>query len=212
MQALTDRQQQLLTFIERHLTLHGFPPSIREMAEHMGIRSTNGVNDHLKALQRKGFLSREGEAKSRAISLSHRPGRMLAPEEPLVAVPILGRVAAGAPILAQENVEGTLPVGRSLLRGAGEVFALKVKGESMIGRGILDGDVVLVRAQNSANPGQVVVAMIEEEATVKVFRPSRDQISFEPSNPSMKPIVVRRTDFRQTDILGVVIGVYRRLD
>ncbi|NMB77291.1 MAG: transcriptional repressor LexA [Myxococcales bacterium] len=211
MDGLTERQEQLLRFIEAYGEMHGFPPSIREMAEHMGIRSTNGVNDHLKALLRKGFIRREGQAKSRALSLARRRGAASFREEPAVSVPILGRVAAGQPILAEENLEGRLPVGRSLLRGAGDVFALRVRGESMIGKGILDGDLVIVRSQNAADPGQVVVAMLEGEVTVKTFRPEKDRVVFEPANPAMQPIVVRREDFRQTDILGVVIGVYREV-
>lgn len=212
MEQLTERQQQLLRFIENQVEVYGFPPSIREMGEHMGIRSTNGVNDHLKALQRKGYLSRESELKSRAITVLRKPSsRGIVQEEPMLAIPILGRVAAGTPILAEENLEGTLPVGRSLLRGAAEVFALRVRGESMTGKGILDGDLVLVRSQNSAQPGQMVVALIEGEATVKIYRPSRDQIRFEPANPTFQPIVVNRHDFRQTSLLGIVVGVFRQL-
>lgn len=211
MNGLTQRQEQLLRFIETYGEMHGFPPSIREMAEHMGIRSTNGVNDHLKALLRKGYVRRDGGSKSRALTLSRRRGSLPFREEQAIGLPILGRVAAGQPILAEENFEGRLPVGRSLLRGAGEAFALRVRGESMIGKGILDGDLVIVRSQNTADPGQVVVAMVEGEATVKIFRPERDCVRFEPANPAMQPIVIRREEFRQTDILGVVIGVFREV-
>lgn len=212
MEELTDRQEQLLRFIQEQVEMRGFPPSIREMAEYMGIRSTNGVNDHLKALRRKGFISREAVLKSRAISLTRKAGaHSRAGGEPLVAVPILGRVAAGTPILAQENIEGTLPIGRSFLPAGEGVFALRVRGESMIGHGILDDDLVLVRSQNSAQPGQVVVALLEGEATVKIFKPGKDVIRFEPANPAMEAIVVSRDDFRQTDILGVVVGLYRQI-
>jgi repressor LexA len=129
----------------------------------------------------------------------------------MVAIPILGRVAAGLPTLAEENLEGTLPVGRSLVPAGARMFALRVKGDSMIGKGILDGDLVLVRSQNTADPGQVVVAMLDDQATVKTYRPARDQVRFEPANPAMQPIVVRKDDLRQTTILGVVVGVYRQL-
>ncbi len=217
MKALTERQSQLLAFIEDHIVTNGYPPSIREMGEHMAIRSTNGVNDHLKALERKGHLIRKVGLKSRAIALTgrnsgrrtaRRPGAF---DESIVSVPILGRVAAGQPVLAEENLEGHLQVDRTMLGGSQNAFALRVQGDSMIEKGILAGDLVFVRRQNNADPGQVVVAMIEGEATVKTFRPRKDRIVFEPANQAMNPIVVLRSEFRQTDILGVVTGVFRRL-
>jgi repressor LexA len=213
MKELTERQRQLLEFIEEHVRTHGFPPSIREMADHMGIRSTNGVNDHLKALERKGYISKGEGLKSRAISLLSRPRRASGrkPEEPVVTVPILGRVAAGTPVLSDENFEGTISMGRSLLPSSRNLFALRVRGDSMIGRGIFDGDVVLVKSQRDADSGQIVVALVDGEATVKTFRRLKNKIRLEPANPDMEPIVIRQQDFAPTSILGVVKGVYRQL-
>ncbi len=217
MKTLTKRQGQLLAFIEDHIVTNGYPPSIREMGEHMGIRSTNGVNDHLKALERDGYIIRRARMKSRAIVLTDRAShrrtarRPGAHDEGTVSVPILGRVAAGQPILAEENLEGQLQVDRTMLGGSQNVFALRVQGDSMIEKGILAGDIVFVRKQNNADSGQVVVAMIEGEATVKTFRPQKDRIVFEPANQDMDPIVVRHSDSYQTEILGIGTGVFRRL-
>ncbi|MBW1872348.1 MAG: transcriptional repressor LexA [Deltaproteobacteria bacterium] len=213
MKELTDRQRQLLSYIEDHLHAHGFPPSIREMADHMGIRSTNGVNDHLKALERKGYVSRERSLKSRAISVlaSSFPGHRSIDDEPLVSVPILGQVAAGVPVLSEENFEGNLPLGQSLLPRDHKVFALKVRGDSMIEKGILDGDTVIVHSQQTADSGQIVVAMVEGEATVKTFKSSSGAIRLEPANPAFKPIVIHPKDFKTTTILGVVTGVFRQI-
>ena len=212
MKELTGRQRQLMDFIEEYLGTHGFPPSIREMADHMGIRSTNGVNDHLKALEKKGYISREKSSKSRAITVSSPKLEKFDPEieEAMVAVPVLGRVAAGVPVLSEENFEDTIHLGQSLLPSSGKIFALRVRGESMIGKGILEGDTVLVRSQQSANSGDLVVAMVDGEATVKTFRRNKDSIRFEPANPDFEPIVLGRQDFRQTSILGVVTGLVRQ--
>lgn len=213
MKPLTERQEQLLSYIADHVETHGFPPSIREMADHMGIRSTNGVNDHLKALERKGYIAREKGLKSRAISLltgrSHK--HSVSAGEPLLSVPILGRVAAGTPVLSEENIEGTLHLGRSMLPGANKMFALRVRGESMIGKGIFDGDIVFVKPQQTADNGQTVVALVDGEATVKTFRRTRSAIQLEPANPDMQPIVIRREEFRPTTVVGVVTGVFRSL-
>ncbi|MBX2812989.1 MAG: transcriptional repressor LexA [Myxococcales bacterium] len=224
MQGLTRRQQQILDFITRRINEQGYPPTIREIGEEMGIRSTNGVNDHLKALERKGFLRREG-LKSRALRPVNMGSPALAvpsvPSPPVPAndngrttgVPVLGRVAAGSPILADENVETTVFVDSFFLGTAdvGRVFALRVSGESMIEAGILDGDFIFVRKQPEAHRGDVVVAMIDGEATVKRYEPDGDVIRFVAENASMAPIVVQRSDFRNTAILGVVCGVYRRI-
>ena len=213
MKGLTDRQRQLLQYIEDHLRIHGFPPSIREMAEHMDIRSTNGVNDHLKALEKKGYIQRGSGLKSRAISLLSRVKRTTArrPEEPVVAIPILGRVAAGVPVLSDENYEGTINLGQSLLPASRSLFALRVRGDSMIGKGIFDGDMVLVSSQQNADSGQIVVALVDGEATVKTFRRLKTHVRLEPANEEMEPIVVRQQDFASASILGVVKAVYRQL-
>ncbi len=211
MKELTSRQQQLLTFIGEHLAEVGYPPTIREMADHMGIRSTNGVSDHLKALERKGYIARERNAKSRALSLVSATPAPKAEDELVVAIPVLGQVAAGLPVLSEENLEGTMPFGRDLLPNAEQLFALGVRGDSMTGRGILEGDTVLVRPQQTARPGQMVVAMIDGETTVKTFRQTAQSIRFEAANPDYAPIIIRRNDFKSTSILGVVVGVFRRV-
>ena len=215
MQGLTKRQAQTLDFIRQSIEDRGYPPTLREIGEFMGIRSTNGVNDHLRALERKGYLRRE-DMKSRALRLvkNHPDAAGAAPlngDENMVDVRILGRVAAGLPLLAEENVVDTVRIDRMMIRGGREVFGLKVTGDSMIEAGILNGDYIFVRKQASADRGDIVVALIGDEATVKHYYPERDYVRFQPANSQMAPILVRATDFKQTMLLGVVIGVFRKL-
>jgi repressor LexA len=228
MHALTDRQLEVLRFIARQIEECGYPPTIREIGEALDIRSTNGVNDHLKALERKGYLTRD-PVKSRALIptgaarealggegrggnnvIPFRPGTAK-PGSHLVEVPIVGRVAAGQPILAQERVEDTVQVDSFLLGTNKKVYGLRVQGDSMIGDGILPGDYVFVKKQLHAQDGEIVVAMIDDEATVKRVYFEGDRVRFQPSNPRMAPIYVRDADFKNTMILGVVVGVYRKL-
>ena len=216
MEDITDRQKEILTFIQRTSEERGFPPTIREIGEEMDIRSTNGVNDHLKALERKGFLTR-GEQQSRSLVPTKRARMILGmgakkSDPTMLEIPLLGRVAAGAPLLAQENVEDTVRIDSFLLGGNGkEVFALRVKGNSMIDDGIHDGDFIFVKKAPSAAVGEIVVALIEDEATVKRYFPEGDRIRFQPANKDMQPIYVAKSDFRQTMILGRVVGVYRKM-
>lgn len=205
---LTDRQKAVLDYISRSIEKRGYPPTLREIGEHMGIRSTNGVNDHLKALEKKGYLERE-DLKSRALRPISLEGA--GPTGQMVEVPILGRVAAGEPILAIEQAEDTVKVDRFFLGNNREVFALKIKGDSMIEAGIYDGDYIFVKKQLQANRGDIVVAMINDEATVKYFHPDGDQIEFRPANSTMKPIIVRKRDFKSVNLIGLVVGVYRRI-
>ena len=245
MEELTERQAEILSYIRKHISENGYPPTVREIGSAFGIRSTNGVADHLKSLERKGFLAR-GSLKSRALRpiqmeagdptfndgidehrpmasvtslAAHResvrvPSRELE-ELPsssrMVSVPVLGKVAAGAPILAEENAEDTVQVDSFLLGGHKKVFALRIKGDSMIGDGIFDGDYIFVKKQLTATDGEIVVAMIENEATVKRIYREGDRIRLQPSNPRLEPIYVHREQFRETQILGVVIGVYRKM-
>lgn len=215
MEDITDRQKEILTYIVRTSEERGYPPTIREIGEEMDIRSTNGVNDHLKALERKGFLTR-GEQQSRSLVPTKRARLVLGlgkkADPTMVDVPLLGRVAAGAPILAQENVDDTVRIDSFLLGGNGrEVFALRVKGQSMIDDGIQDGDFIFVKKAPSAAPGDIVVALIEDEATVKRFYPEGERVRFQPANKDMQPIYVAKSEFRQTMILGKVVGVYRKM-
>jgi repressor LexA len=209
---LTDRQKAVLDFISRSIEKRGYPPTLREIGEHMGIRSTNGVNDHLKALEKKGYLERE-DLKSRALRpitpSFARDGA--GPTGVMIDVPILGRVAAGEPILAIEEAEDTVKVDRFFLGSNREVFALKVKGDSMIEAGIYDGDFIFVKKQLTAHKGDIVVAMIGDEATVKYFHPEGDQIVFKPANHRLQPIIVRKRDWKSVNLIGLVVGVYRRL-
>lgn len=217
MQGLTKRQEQTLDFIRQSIEDRGYPPTLREIGEHMGIRSTNGVNDHLRALERKGYLTRE-DMKSRALKLVEDQlgvqavgAQKLNPEEDLIEVRVLGRVAAGLPLYAEENVIDTVRVDRMLVRGGREVFGLRVTGDSMIEAGILSGDYIFVKKQSTADRGDIVVALIGDEATVKYFYPERDYVRFQPANSQMAPILVRASDFKSTMLLGKVVGVYRRL-
>lgn len=202
-QKLTKRQQQVLDVIHRSIEREGYPPTIREIGAKLSIKSTNAVNDHLKALERKGYLNRS-ESKSRALV-------PVDTHEDMVEVPLLGRIAAGTPILAVENREDTVRIDRFFLGRSKEVFALRVVGQSMIGDGIHDGDFIFVRKQQHGATGEIVVAWIDGEATVKRYYPEGDRIRFQPSNPAMEPIYVAASDFRETQILGVVIGIYRKM-
>jgi repressor LexA len=218
MQGLTQRQQMVLDFIRQSITDRGYPPTLREIGARMGIRSTNGVNDHLRALERKGYLTRE-DMKSRALRPTNLGTKMLdgaAAAEPandvdLVEISILGRVAAGLPLLAEEQVIDTVRIDRSLVRGGREVFGLKVHGDSMIDAGILNGDYIFVKKQLTANRGDIVVALIGDEATVKYYFPEKDHVRFQPANKTMAPIYVRSADFKPTMLLGIVVGIFRRI-
>jgi repressor LexA len=218
--ALTDRQREVLDFISASIAERGYPPTLREIGERLGIRSTNGVNDHLKALEKKGYLARE-DLKSRALRpigfekapLSANDHQLAATGlgDDLVEIPLVGRVAAGLPILAVENVEDTVKVDRFLVGDHREVFALRVKGESMIEDGIHDGDFIFVKKALTAERGDIVVALIEDEATVKRYFPEGDVIRFQPANQNMQPIYVKRKDFRSVNLIGIVVGVYRKI-
>jgi len=224
--ALTDRQQQVLDFIAASISERGYPPTLREIGERLGIRSTNGVNDHLKALEKKGYLARE-DLKSRALRPIGHAGPSSAAAghagasgpsvdavslgDDLVEIPLIGRVAAGQPILAVENVEDTVKVDRFLVGDHREVFALRVKGESMIDDGIHDGDFIFVKKALHAERGDIVVALIEDEATVKRYFPEGDVIRFQPANQNMQPILVKKKDFRSVNLIGIVVGVYRKI-
>ena len=226
--ALTQRQREILDFISASIMERGFPPTLREIGEHFNIRSTNGVNDHLKALEKKGHLRRE-DLKSRAMRpvLPDGSGEVVPLRRPaqgtgnvqivggsdddMAEIPILGRVAAGQPILAVEQATDTVRIDRVLIGGHREVFGLRIVGESMIEDGIFDGDYVFVKKTPAAKTGEIVVAMIEGEATVKRYYPEGDRIRFQPANSNMEPIYVQRSEMRSVDIIGIVVGVYRKL-
>jgi repressor LexA len=219
MQGLTQRQQMVLDFIRQSIHDRGYPPTLREIGARMGIRSTNGVNDHLRALERKGYLTRE-DMKSRALRPTNLATQALgdgavsaepANDVDLVEIPVLGRVAAGLPLLAEEQVIDTVRIDRALVRGGREVFGLKVHGDSMIEAGILSGDYIFVKKQLTATRGDIVVALIGDEATVKYYFPEKDHVRFQPANKNMAPIYVRAADFKPTMLLGIVVGIFRRI-
>ena len=213
MQGLTARQDQVLRYIRQSIIDRGYPPTLREIGAHMGIKSTNGVNDHLRALERKGYLTRE-DMKSRALRPKDMdfgaPKNNRADDDNIVEVPVMGRVAAGLPLYAEDHLLDTVRIDQSLLK-SGEIFGLRVTGDSMIDAGIMNGDYVFIRKQSVAERGDIVVALIGDEATVKRYYPEKDYIRFQPENSSMAPILVRQSDFKPTMLLGVVVGVYRRL-
>ena len=212
------RQVEILRYIQRQLREQGYPPTVREIGEAVGLRSTNGVAEHLRALIRKGYLAKE-DMKSRALTPTPKCYAAIGEERSdreamrgIVEVPLLGRVAAGMPILAEENVEDVVRLDSYFLGGGRKVFALRVQGDSMIGDGILDGDTLFVRQQDAANRGEIVVFLIEGEATVKRYFPEGDRIRLQPSNPNVAPIYVRKSEFKRSQIAGVVVGVYRKMD
>jgi repressor LexA len=214
MQGLTKRQERTLDIIRESIERRGYPPTLREIGEQMGIRSTNGVNDHLRALERKGHLRRE-DMKSRALQLVDEalpPVVRQAPGDGLVDVPVLSRICSTQPLLAEENIADVVRFDRLLLRtGSAHLFGLRMSGDSMIEAGILSGDYVFAKKQQAADRGDIVVALVGDEATVKYFYPERDYVRFQPANEKMAPMLVRATDFRPSMLVGKVIGVWRNL-
>lgn len=231
--ALTDRQRRVLDFICRSIDEEGYPPTLREIGNELGIRSTNGVNDHLRALERKGYLTRT-DMKSRtlrptALTLAlvgskdeppepPLPAAALVPDdEDLISIDVIGRVAAGPLTTMYQDVVGTVRIDRMMLgkkagsATGGTVFGLRVRGDSMIDAGIHDGDYVFVRKTIEAQKGDIVVAMVGDEATCKRYFPEPGGVRLQPENTSMEPILIARTDWRETQIIGVVVGVYRRI-
>src|SRR5688500_17552606 len=213
MNKLTDRQRMVLEFIRGSIEQQGYPPTLREIGNHLGIKSTNGVNDHLRALERKGFLTRE-DMKSRTLRPVGMAPRNTRPreDEAYMEIPIVGRVAAGQPIEAiEQHAEETVKIDRMLIGGTRDVFGLRIQGESMIDAGIHDGDYVFVRKQLEAPRGAIVVAMVGEDATCKYYYPEKDHMRLEPANKQMAAILIPKNDWRPTSILGQVVGVYRKL-
>ena len=198
---LTKKQDRIFEFIRKHVQDTGYPPTVREIGTNFRI-SEKGAYDHLNAIEKKGYIRRVPK-KPRAIEILEFVPQKL--PQTAVEVPIVGRVAAGEPILASENVEGTLPVPREVVK-EDPCFALRVNGKSMIDAGIFEGDVVIVRSQNYADTGDIVVALLDDEATVKRFFRDGDRIRLQPENSVMSPIIVD-----DAQILGKVVGVFRRL-
>ncbi|TNE51281.1 MAG: transcriptional repressor LexA [Deltaproteobacteria bacterium] len=206
---LTPRQQKVLDCIVQAINDNGYPPTLREIGRKLGIKSTNGVSDHIKALQRKGYL-KKGDLRARALT-------PLVPDVdesgPTQMIPLVGKVAAGAPIPRVEWEDEGIHIDRSLL-GANsnpEVFALKVVGESMIEDGILEDDILFVRRQPHAKNGDTVVAVVDDEVTVKRFYKEAKGIRLQPANSTMDPIYLSATEWQSVEVLGVSVGLYRKI-
>ncbi len=193
-----ESQEKIIEYIKKVVKDKGYPPSVREICEATGLHSTSTVHAHLKRLEKRGIITRDS-MKPRAITVSSDNLSV----DTVTPVPVVGRVTAGIPILANENIEEYLPLPNTLL-GDGEHYILNVRGESMINAGIMDGDYVVIKKQQEANNGDIVVAMIDDEATVKRFYRENGHIRLQPENPSMQPIICK-----QVTILGKVVSLYR---
>ncbi|MCK4318888.1 transcriptional repressor LexA [Candidatus Bathyarchaeota archaeon] len=202
MQGLTSRQQEVLEGIHQIISEKGYPPTVRDIGQRLGLRSSCTVQRHLEALERKGYIKRD-RTKARSVEIIHAPDPTMIPV-PMVPVPVIGAVAAGQPILAVENIEEVFPLPRDIVKDD-QCFMLKVEGDSMIEAGIFDGDYVVVRQQPDAEDGDIVVALLEDEATVKRLRRRRNRIHLEPANKKMKPIVAD-----DVQIVGRVLMSIRR--
>ncbi|PLS16776.1 repressor LexA [Bacillus sp. M6-12] len=206
MTKLSKRQQDILAFIKEEVRKKGYPPSVREIGEAVGLASSSTVHGHLARLESKGLIRRD-PTKPRAIEVLDLDEASTIPRSNVINVPLLGKVTAGLPITAIENIEEYFPLPEHLAPHDEHVFMLEIMGDSMIEAGILDGDFVIVRQQKTANNGDIVVAMTEEdEATVKRFFKEKDYFRLQPENSSMDPIILRNVS-----ILGRVIGLYRQI-
>lgn len=201
---ISKKQQEILEYIKSEILNRGFPPAVREICEAVNLKSTSSVHSHLETLEKNGYIRRD-PTKPRAIEILDDNFNLTRRE--VVNVPILGRVAAGEPLLAVENVESYFPIPSELLPNA-QTFMLHVKGESMINAGILDGDSVLVKQQSNADNGDMVVALVEDSATVKTFYKEDGYYRLQPENDAMEPIIIQG----ELSILGKVIGIFRFLN
>lgn len=197
---LSNKQEEILTYIKDFTLAKGYPPTVRDICEAVNLKSTSSVHAHLATLERNGFIRRD-PTKPRAIEIIDEGFQMVRQE--MTSIPIVGRVAAGEPILASQNVEGYFPLPADMVPNA-QTFVLKVKGESMINAGIHSGDSIFVESCNTAKNGNIVVALIDDSATVKTFYKEKDHIRLQPENDNMDPIIVD-----ECTILGKVFGVFR---
>jgi repressor LexA len=207
--ALTKRQAEILSFIRTHIQYSGFPPTISEIQGEFSFKSPNAVQEHLKALVRKGQIRRNPNQWRGLELVVFNKDRDEAPKYSTVSVPLIGRVTAGLPVLAEENFEGTISVDRSLVGRATKLFALHVQGDSMIKAGIYDGDIAIAQQQSVADHGDIVIALLGDEATVKRFYRKKKVIILQPENNTMQPIRISEgCDFK---ILGKVIATLHRI-
>ena len=209
---LNKREKTILKFIEKQIMTDGYPPSVREIGQAVGLSSTATVHGYLERLEKEGYIKKK-DKKGRTLRLlkgstgetKKTSSKDFYTQKELVEVPVVGKITAGMPILAVENVTDTFPIPIDFV-GNSDCFMLTVRGESMIEAGILDGDYILVKKQNNANNGEIVVALIEDEATVKTFYKEKDHIRLQPENSTMDPIIVPTCE-----ILGKVAGVFRKM-
>lgn len=197
---ISKKQEEILNYIKNEILERGFPPAVREICQAVGLKSTSSVHSHLESLERNGYIRRD-PTKPRAIEILDESFTMMRRE--MVNVPIIGTVAAGQPILADQNIEGYFPIPTEYMPNK-QSFMLKVKGESMINAGIMNGDKVLVKQQSTAENGDIVVALVEDSATVKTYYKEDGHYRLQPENDSMDPIIVDHCE-----ILGKVFGVFR---
>ncbi len=197
---LTAKQQQILEYIKEEILKKGYPPTVREICEKVGLRSTSSVHAHLSTMEKNGFIRRD-PTKPRAIEICDDSFQVVRTE--MTSLPIVGDIAAGQPIFAQENIQSYFPVPSDIVP-PGESFVLHVRGESMINAGIFDGDSIFVNSCQTASNGDIVVALVDDSATVKTFYKEKDYIRLQPENDSMEPIIVKNCK-----ILGKVFGVFR---
>lgn len=206
MQSLSKRQEAILQYIKEHVDSKGYPPSVREIGEAVGLASSSTVHGHLARLEKKGYIRRD-PTKPRAIEIIKDDNLNGIPKEKTTFVPVIGKVTAGLPITAVENIEEFIPLPSSISQAESNLFALIIEGDSMIEAGILNDDMVIVKQQQNANNGDIVVAMTEDdEATVKRFFKEDNQIRLQPENATMEPMI-----YKNISILGKVIGVFRKM-
>src|SRR5699024_543982 len=206
MTKLSKRQQMIFDFIKDEVNKKGYPPSVREIAEAVGLASSSTVHGHLARIEKKGYIRRD-PTKPRAIEILEKSADRDIPREAARYAPVIGKVTAGLPITAVENIEEFIPLPNSSAGPDDNLFVLVIEGESMIEAGILDGDMVIIKQQNTAHNGEIVVAMTEEdEATVKRFFKEKDHIRLQPENATMEPLI-----YQDVTILGKVVGLYRNI-
>lgn len=206
---LTERQGEILKFIILNKEKFGYPPSIPEIQRKFSFKSPNAVQDHLEALERKGYISRHAH-KARGIEVLVHVASDENNRNNALEIPIVGEISAGRPIIAQENIEGTMVIDRSIIKNSNGNFALRVKGDSMINAGILEGDYVIASQQSDAEQGDIVVALIEDEATIKRFYKEENGIRLQPENDMMEPIIIKSNE-NKVRIIGKIKGVIRKI-
>jgi repressor LexA len=197
---LSEKQSDILNFIKKQIREKGYPPTVREICAGVGLSSTSTVHGHLERMEKKGIIKRD-KTKTRAIEIVEDSFN----RKELINIPLIGTVTAGVPILAFENIEDTFSIPSGYVKSTKELFMLRIKGESMIEAGILNGDLAIIEKDNTAENGEIVIALIDNDATLKRFYKEKDHIRLQPENSSMDPIIVK-----DCTILGKLVGLYRK--